>query len=103
MSLGTRLRALFARWFGRPALGGGVAPAGQVTATLRPAIVPANRLDTLCVQYGGTYDRTRRADGTVVVRMHFADGDIAVGRGATTADAIEALATRLARTREAAQ
>jgi hypothetical protein len=56
----------------------------------------ADRLNALAAQYRGAWTRTPYADGSVVVRMILASGDVIAGTGETTAAAAEHLERRLA-------
>jgi len=56
----------------------------------------ADRLNALAVTHGGEWSRTPLADGSVVVRLTLATGDVIAGTGATTAAATDALDRRVA-------
>lgn len=56
----------------------------------------ADRLRELEQLYGGSYDKTPQADGTVIVRLHQPSGETIAARGATVADAVTQLELRVA-------
>lgn len=56
----------------------------------------AERLRALEQQYGGSFDKTPQADGTVVVRLNMPHGEIIAARGPTVAEAVTLLELRVA-------
>jgi hypothetical protein len=55
----------------------------------------ADRVRALEAQFGGTFERTPRADGQIVARLVSPNGDAIAGVGATTKDAVANLAVRV--------
>lgn len=56
----------------------------------------ADRVNALTAAHHAEFFRLPRPDGSVVVQLHFPDGDVVSGVGATTADAVAQLEARVA-------
>lgn len=71
----------------------------SVPASADVSADPTNPLDVLCRRYGGTYERSRHADGRIFLVFKFGEGgldQIAVA-APSTAEAITLLEERLAK------
>lgn len=64
---------------------------------------PQHRLDVLCVEHQATYDRTREENHMVRLRLYLPSGDVIVGRGPTTPQAIQDLDLKLVAWQEASR
>lgn len=56
----------------------------------------ADRVRALCEAHAAEFTRHPQDDGTVVVKLAFAAGDVVAGTGADTAAAVTTLETRVA-------
>lgn len=54
------------------------------------------RLAALQAAHGGEWEREPMSDGTIVVRLKQSTGEVIAGSGATTADAVASLESRVA-------
>lgn len=79
------LRAWLVGWLVDRTLSGGL---GGVEGSPHN-VEPQHRLDVICQELGATYDRTREPNNMVLIRLHLPSGEVIVGRGPTTAEAVQ--------------